>query len=126
MQRMKTLFAAAGILLVAWTSPAMAECTLDQFVAVRGGYGTGETLAAYTDTEMAIFASAFANGVVVAPLLNAPEACVDQAVRCLDGLHDTHLAAILRRYLDDHSEEWDEEAHLLAYRAIFGPCMFPE
>jgi hypothetical protein len=123
---MRTLLLAASLLVVSvcWSTASLAACSLTDNVQVYEGFDTGADLAKLSDVQLTAFVEAFIDGLSLAPLLNAPSDCTAQAYACLVGKTEDQLVAALRKYLADHPDEVAEGANFVAYRALFGSCMF--
>ncbi len=105
---------------------ATRACTLDNQVEVVEGFTTGRDLAAYSEAELRIYLRAFVDGLTVAPMLDAPASCMDTAFGCLTGLTEDDMLDVLSSYIDTHTEELDDGANLIGFRALLGPCVFRE
>lgn len=124
--RHSSLVIALMVGLVFATSAARAAptCALDENVEVSEGFDTAADLAKQSDSQLTTFVDAFVDGVSLAPLLDAPSSCTAKAYACLIGKTEDQLVAALRKYLVSHPDEASDGANLVAYRALFGACMF--
>jgi hypothetical protein len=90
------------------------------------GYDTAQGLQRLSDHNLASYVRGFVNGILISTATGAPETCVDQLKkRCLTGRNDQQLAAILRKYLVEHPEEWHWSANIVSWKALFVPCRGP-
>jgi hypothetical protein len=112
-------------LLVCSTLPGLAQvqtsCATAP-VAVHDGFQTAQELKALSDSQLQAYIRGFTNGMMVATLAGASEASVDRLTKCVRDRNDQQLAAILRKYLSEHPEEWHWRANIVSWRALFLPC----
>jgi len=71
-------------------------------VTIHNGFATGEEYLKMNETEQRAYAMGSVNGMLLAPLFGAPKWELRWFERCLEGMTDSQVAAILAEYLRDH------------------------
>jgi hypothetical protein len=121
MARLK-VYRVPAILVWLSASPAAAACQTGEPVAVRNGFSIAEELVHSDEKSLRAYVRGFTNGILLSPLLGGSQECVALAYQCLGERSDAQLAAILRKYLTDHPEDWNEGAGAITYNALAAPC----
>jgi hypothetical protein len=107
------------------TLPAFANCATEP-VTIFNGFETGQSLKDLSDRDLASYVRGFVNGILVATVAGASQTCIEHLQkRCLTGRTDQQLAAVLRKYLLEHPEEWHWSANIVSWKALFVPCRGP-
>jgi hypothetical protein len=106
--------------LVCSTLPGLAQVQTSCGTApvqVHAGFQTAQELKALGDSQLQAYIRGFTNGMMVATLAGAPEACLYRLNNCVLDRNDQQLAAILRKYLSEHPEEWHWRANIVSWKA---------
>lgn len=93
-------------------------------VTIPDGFLTGETyVRTFSEAQREAYTMGFVNGLLVSPFLaTAAETPVSQLNACLKGRTATQLAEIVRRYINDRPERWNEILSVLGWLAIRDSC----
>jgi hypothetical protein len=110
----------AAILLIVcisgYTRPQM------QRVSISPGFLKGKDYLDMTATEKRVYAMGAVNGMLVAPLLDAPKEKVAWLERCTNNMTDEQVAAIITKYLNDNPGEWHYGMNVLSLNAMIANC----
>ncbi len=68
------------------------------------------------------YVSGLLEGMLLAPLLGAPEKNLDWLRSCSVEMSDLQVAAILRKHLTEHPELWHQYTHTTFYSALRERC----
>jgi hypothetical protein len=90
----------------------------DPSVYIPNGFGKGDTYLKWTASQKNAYAMGFLNGMLVAPLFNAPEKCTKWLDDYAKGMSDQQVAAIITKFLNDNPGRWHEPLPVLSYSAI--------
>jgi hypothetical protein len=116
---MKTTFAL--LMLITLTSVVYAQ-QQRHTVAINLGFFTAEEFLHMPETQQAGFAAGLVDGIYVSPLLGAAEGNIEQLHKCIVGMSDAQVAAIIARYLKDHPERWHKRLNTEAFTALDTAC----
>jgi len=116
---MKRTFLATVVLLFAVTPPALGQ---DDPVAIKSGFVDGNGYRAFSGFEKRAYAMGLIDGYFLAPLFGAPKRRLEWLERCVVGMTDVQLVAIIDKFLQDHPERWHDGMHALVYSAMFEAC----
>ncbi len=108
--------------IVIITSTTLCYAESSQFALVKGGFLTGNSFRAATDNEKIGYAMGFIDGVFVAPIFAAPIKEIKWVEKCVDGMTNKQVVAILNKFLDDNPARWHEPMNILAWAAIKTVC----
>ena len=100
-------------------------------VCVRAGNATagvtGQDCHVMSEVERGFYMFGFVDGISASKVLGLPEEIGDQLWECLDEKTAGQLSAVLKKYLDETSEIWNELCFLSAIGAIVAMCgLFPK
>ena len=107
--------AASCILLAMSCDPSLA-CSIGGQVRIHDGFSTGEQWLGSKEPAARAYVRGYINGLFISVVIGAQESCVDRIADCTDGKTDHQLAAMLRKYLSDHPEEWHLPLATTTYR----------
>lgn len=111
--------ALAVVLLLSSSLPSPPQ---QKEVVVHNGFGAGQEYLDMTDSQRRAYAVGFINGILLSPALGAPKNRVGWVERCVEGMSDVQVAAILHQYIKSHPAEWHWGLHILSYRALIEAC----
>ena len=95
----------------------------DTPVRVSNGIMTGEQfLRSYNAAEQAAYAAGFTNGLLATPFVSTDRGAVDELQQCIIGRTNTQMAEVIRRYINDRPERWNEPLLALGWGAIVASC----
>src|SRR5918993_5240109 len=102
------VYCALMVTVVSYASDvdAQSACERTGPVEVSNGFLSAQELVAMTDASLTYYVMGFVNGFAMSPVVKAPERCVSELMECLDGKTNQQLAAMLRKHLTEHPEEW--------------------
>lgn len=121
MKRTIYFLAACAFSSMAWMSPASAQCPTGP-VTLRNMYLKAQDLKGHSETSLSSYSFGFLNGLFVSPIAGGSQECLDKLFACVEGRNSLQLAAILRKYLADHPEEWHLGASTVTFNAFLSPC----
>ena len=93
-----------------------------QQVSISRGFFTGGEYLDMTDTERRAYATGAINGMLVAPLLGAPQERVDWLKKCSANLSDTDLADILTKYINSQPGQLSTSLNVITFNALRDAC----
>ncbi|HSE26199.1 MAG TPA: hypothetical protein VLB68_31305 [Pyrinomonadaceae bacterium] len=93
-----------------------------QQVSISRGYFTGSEYLEMTETERRAYATGAINGMLVAPLLGAPQERVDWLKKCSANLSDTDTAAILTKYINSQPGQLSASLNVITFNALREAC----
>lgn len=102
-------------------SPLLA-ISAEETVAIQSGFLTGEAYLNSSDSRQRAYAMGLVDGLFISPLFGAPKAEVRPYEKCVVGMSDRQVAAILTKYLREHPGRWHESAHVAFFAALKGTC----
>jgi hypothetical protein len=114
--------AASIVLLAVAGGPALA-CKIGGRVTIQNGFGTGEEWLAAKEPAARAYVRGYINGLFMSVVIGADETCLDKIADCIEGKTDRQMAAILRKYLNDHPEEWHLPLAMTTYQALTASCL---
>jgi len=114
--------AASIVLLFMVVDPASA-CKIGGPVRIQNGFGTGEEWLAAKESAARAYVRGYINGLFMSAVIGAQESCLDRIAGCIEGKTDRQMAAILRKYLNDHPEEWHLPLAMTTYQALTASCL---
>jgi hypothetical protein len=96
-------------------------------VKPRAGFLNGEKYLALAAPERLAYAVGFINGVIVVPQdlkTGTPSSAVAELFppACLDTMSGAQVAEIIRKYVQDHPENWDQVLSQLSWNALVDAC----
>lgn len=118
---MKKLLA---IILLLASIPVYAH--LQERVWVSSGFLKGKDYLDFTAEEKRAYAMGVMNGMLVAPLLGAPQEKVAWLEKCTTDMIDEQVSAIITKYLNDHPGEWHHQMNVLSLKAMMATCPRPK
>lgn len=114
-----------AIVLIASATLCYAESNQSvvvQSVVVTGGFLTGNSFRDLSDTEKHGYAMGFIDGVLISPIFNAPGKELQWFERCIKGMTNKQVVAILNKFLEENPARWHEPMNILAFRAMVETC----
>ena len=93
-----------------------------QQVSISRGFFTGSEYLDMTETERRAYATGAINGMLVAPLLGAPQERVDWLKKCTANLADTDTAEILTRYIKSQPGQLSASLNVITFNALRDAC----
>lgn len=110
------------LLVLALASVALIASVQQLGVPIQGGFVTGERFLSQTASEQRTYVMGATDGLFLAPLLGAPK---DKSVpfeKCIVGMTDTQISAILTKYLREKPEVWHQSVNVHFYEALLAAC----
>lgn len=95
----------------------------DTQVTVSKGFYTGVELNALDDHDLALYAAGFVDALQAATMIGVKEQCRRAMQACVVGRTNSQLAAMVRKYLRENPNRWEEDSNALLYNAIFSRCL---
>lgn len=97
-----------------------------QPVEITRGFWKGNDFLKGDAARQRAYAAGLADGLSLAPLFGAPEhhPNLTSVERCMVGMTDHQVAAILRKELQDNPGVWHEAANTVFFRAMKAACRF--
>jgi hypothetical protein len=93
-----------------------------QQVSISRGFFTGSEYLEMTETERRAYATGAINGMLVAPLLGAPQERVDWLKKCSSHLSDTDIAIILTKYINSQPGQSSASLNVITFNALREAC----
>jgi hypothetical protein len=95
----------------------------DDVVAIHNGFLTGKQYRDESVTDQVQYSAGLVDGMLLAPFFEgAEDGKVAKLGKCVEGMSSDQIAAIFRKYLDDHPERWHLPMHSSGYAALVGVC----
>jgi len=102
--------------------PAIVLAGSNKPVLIKTGFITANDYLSYVPQRKRAYAIGFIDGMLVAPFFSAPKSELSWVEKCLIGMTDYQVAAILDKYLRDNPARWHESMNTLAWFAIKDGC----
>jgi hypothetical protein len=115
---MKTLI----FLIVIITSTTLCYAESNQNMLIKKGFFTGNLFRTAGDNVKIGYAMGFIDGVYIAPVLDAPRKSLQWIEKCINGMTNEQVVAIINKFLDDNPARWHEPMNILAYEAMKKTC----
>ena len=93
-------------------------------LVVKDGFLTAQDYLNLPTAQQLGYATGVIDGMLIAPLFGAPDngAQLQLLGRCVTGMRDTQVHAILDKFLKDHPERWNDPMHAVAFAAMNEAC----
>jgi hypothetical protein len=104
----------AGLPIAAQTQPAP--------VHIQNGFLTGNSFRQLSPLAKRSYIMGIVDGLLIAPLVEAPKSKVRWLERCVVNMTDDHVAAIVDKHLAEQPQRWHDPMHVLAYSAFREAC----
>jgi hypothetical protein len=114
--------AIAALSLGVWATSAAATCG-GNVVSVGNGFRNGEALVHMSDHDLGFYVEGSIDAVQGAMLFGATLACFSAINACIANKTNEQLAAMVRKYLNDHPDQWHMGGPIIIYDAIFRECI---
>jgi hypothetical protein len=114
---------AASFVLLAISGDPAPACTLGGQVGIHDGFGIAEQWLDAKEPAARAYVRGYINGLFMSAVIGAKESCLDRIADCTQGKTDRQLAALLRKYLTEHPEEWHLPLAATTYRALTASCL---
>lgn len=89
---------------------------------IHKGFSTGEEFLNMSIIEQRAYGMGIVDGMLLAPLFDAPRPKMLWVEKCIVGMTDSQVTAILAKYLKDHPGRWHETPHVPMYSALRENC----
>ena len=93
-----------------------------QQVSISRGFFTGSEYLEMSETERRAYVTGAINGMLIAPLLGAPQERVDWLKRCSANLSDTDTAIILTKYINSQPGQLSASLNVITFNALREAC----
>lgn len=113
--------AITAVLFAVWATPAVAACDVGT-VSVGNGFRKGDALVHLSEGALMSYVEGSIDSAVGAMMYGGNLECASASKACVEGKTNGQLAAMVRKYLNDHPEQWHLQGSIIIYNAIFGPC----
>jgi hypothetical protein len=89
-------------------------------VTVTTGFGTGQQFLEWESSLQEFYAIGAINGILLAPLAMGQSDIkqLDWFIKFTKGMTNKQAAAIIRKYLNDHPELWNQTLNIVTYNAF--------
>ncbi|WP_140637402.1 Rap1a/Tai family immunity protein [Methylibium rhizosphaerae] len=91
-------------------------------VSIKSGFHTGSSFRELSSVAKRSYVAGFVDGALVAPLLDAPKGEIRWLERCVTGMTDDQLVAIVEKWLSENPVRWHESMNILAFVALKEGC----
>ena len=112
----------ASIVLAATSAAAHWQGRSVDPVTIHNGFLTGTEYLALPEEGRWFYAAGLVDGILLAPLLGAPQANLVGVETCVTGMDNHQAAAILTAHLRMRPEIWHTSAHTAMYAALVERC----
>ena len=113
-----------SILVVAYLlipiAPVFSFAEEDTFL--KSGFLTGNQFLAMSNKAQSTYAMGVIDGMLLAPLFNAPKRNMYWLEVCVEGMSNEQVAAILRKELASNPGTWHHPVHITMYNAMIETC----
>lgn len=93
-----------------------------QGVLVTDGFYAGNTYRELSEAARRTYVSGVIDGIFVSTLFDANFDLIDWLKRCVTGMNNGQVTAIVDLFLSAHPERWDQGMHVLVYTAMLEGC----
>jgi len=101
---------------------AVAQAAPTDPVAIKSGFHTGNSYRALGPTSKRNYLAGFVDGAFIAPLFDAPKTELRWIERCVTGMTDEQLVAVVDKWLAENPVRWHESMNILAFVAFKEGC----
>ena len=90
--------------------------------ALGTGFKTGTDCVRLSDNEIEAYMVGVTDGLLVSPVVGASESCILHYHKCMQGMTNYQLGAVLRKWLKENPERWHQGCNIASWRAIHEMC----
>lgn len=91
-------------------------------VAIRPGFYDGNAYLRLGQAQKVAYISGVLDGIYMAPILDAKNTRIEGLHRCIDGMTNIQICAIVNKFLQENPARWHEPMNNLVYLAIIKAC----
>lgn len=91
-------------------------------VSIKSGFLTGNSYRILPTSNKRSYIAGFIDGTLVAPLFDAPKKETAWLERCIVGMTDQQVVAILEKWLSENPARWHESMNVLSFVALRESC----
>ena len=110
------------LLVVVLAIPFTPMLSFAEVVGIHHGFMTGNKFMTLSSDDQSIYAMGLVDGMVLAPMFEAPKAKTKWLETCIEGMTNMQVAAMLRKELESNPGTWHHSAHTAMYRAMLKGC----
>jgi len=108
-------------LLVA-TILALSSAQGGQPVEIHNGFVTGTIYRKFNEYQKRSYAMGVIDGIYLSPFFGASRTHLGWVEKCVQGMDDEQVAAVIDKFLKDHPERWHQTVHASVYAALLSAC----
>jgi hypothetical protein len=94
----------------------------EQLFYIKNGFLTGNSFRELSYAEKCGYAMGFLDGVFMSPMFHAPKKELEWIERCVTGMNERQVVAILEKFLNENPARWHESMNVLAWVAMKEAC----
>jgi hypothetical protein len=91
-------------------------------VTIRAGFMKGNEFLALSSREQSTYAMGLVDGMLLAPFFGDPRVKMGWLERCIDGMTNMQVDAMLRKELESNPGTWHYSVNTAMYRAMLEAC----
>jgi hypothetical protein len=110
------------LVLLLGTAATVTHAAPKEGFEIKSGFLTGNVYRELSPAGKRGYVMGFTDGVLIAPLLDAPKSELRSIERCLVGMTDVQVVAIFDKWLTDNPARWHEQMNILSYSALRQAC----
>ena len=117
------IFARTTVVTLLFASVSgLADAAPQAPISIKFGFYFGNTYRDLTQSAKRNYLAGFLDGALVSPAFKAPKAELGWLERCITGMTDAQLVAVVDKWLDTNPVRWQESMNILAYVALKESC----
>ena len=89
---------------------------------IKSGFIDGNEYRDFSGDEKRVYLMGLMDGSFLAPVYGAPKARIEWLERCVTGMTDAQLVAIIDKFLQANPARWHNDMHTLVYSAMLEAC----
>lgn len=107
------------ILLLSFLTP---EISFAEDITIFSGALTAESYRSASASEREVYLLGFVDGILISPLLGAPQNRIKILADCVTSKSVQQLDAVFIKYLNENPETWHLSFHQIALKALSNLC----
>ena len=114
-----------GLSAVSTTANANSCATSESSISMFG-FLSGNQLRELDDYALGVYSVGYLDALYSANRFGMRKECLTEISNCIGRKPVSQLAAIVKKYLNDNPERWDESGHSIVYNALLRRCLVPK
>jgi hypothetical protein len=93
-----------------------------QTVFIRPGFYDGNAYLQLSLAQQVAYISGVVDGIYLVPVFNAEHIKIERLHRCIEGMGNSQICAIVNKFLQNNPTRWHEPMNNLVYSALVKAC----